>query len=148
MTPKASNANLTAAVSELRDALLNFYSNPLARLLHIAASRDLHTGEYHDDRLAARFTPEIAAEALRIVHRETFAELVFLSLREILAQVTDYINNSTGAPARTLQEWLSNKPYRTLRPPDYDPTAASVLFSQITTALEIIALRPKDPPAR
>ena len=57
------------------------------------------------------------------------------------------IYNTAGNPTRTLQEWLSNKPYRMLRPRDYDPTAASVLFSQITTALEIIAVRPKNLPA-
>jgi hypothetical protein len=107
----------------------------------------LNSGEYVDDRLAARFTPEIAAEALRLVHREVFEELVFLTLQEVLVHVSDYIYNSAGSPGRTLKEWLNNKPYRTLRPAAYDPTAASVLFSQISTALEIIAVRPKRSPA-
>ena len=147
MTPQTYQADLAAAVQEVRQRLLDFYSSPLSRLLYLASTRDINTGEYFDDRLANRFAPEIAAEALLHVHREVFEELVFLSLQEILVNVSDYIYNTAGNPTRTLQEWLSNKPYRMLRPRDYDPTAASVLFSQITTALEIIAVRPKNLPA-
>lgn len=148
MTPKTYNADLATAIAEMRQRLQDFYTNPLARLLYLAATRDPNTGEYFDDRLAARFTPEIAAEALRITHREVFEELVFLTLQQILVHVSDYIYNTAGSPVLTLREWLDNKPYRLLRPRNYDPTAASVLFSQITTALEIIAVRPKSPPAQ
>lgn len=146
ITPKVYGAELAPAVQQVREQLRDFYANPVARLLHFAAKRDLNTGDYVDDRLAARFSPEIAAEALRIVHCEAFDELVFLSLQEILVHVSEYIYNASGSPARTLREWLSSKPYRTLRPRDYDPIAASVLFSQITTALEIIAVRSPAPP--
>jgi hypothetical protein len=147
MTPQTYHANLAAAEKELRHRLLDFYSNPIARLLYLASTRDIHTGEYFDDRLAMRYSPEICAEALLRVHREVFEELVFLSLQEILVNVSDYIYNTAGNSAQTLREWLTNKPYRMLRPKDYDPTAASVFFSQVTTALEIIAVRPAAPPA-
>lgn len=146
MSSKTHNSDLAAAVGTLKARLGDFYANPLTRLLYIASTRDTDTGEYFDDRLATHFTAETAAEALLLVHREIFEELVFLPLQEIVVHVSDYVHNAAGSPERTIERWLNTKPYRTLRPRDYDPVAASVFFSQIRTALEIVALRPAHPP--
>jgi hypothetical protein len=148
MTPKITNSQLATAVTELKRRLQSDYSNPIARLLFLAGTRDISTGLYSDERLAHRFDPATAAESLRLMHREIFEELAFSSLQEILVHVSEFIFNDTGNPVGTLTEWLETKPYRILRPKDYDPIAASVLFSQIRTALEIVAVRRQHPPAQ
>ena len=59
----------------------------LARLIYLASTRDYNTGTYHHDGLASRFSPEVAAKALEIAHRQIFLQLSAYSLEELVEQL-------------------------------------------------------------
>src|ERR1700730_17234256 len=69
------------AAHDLHLRTLSKISRPLDRLIYLASTRDYNTGLYYHDGLAARFSEEVACEALADCHREAFRELTSSSLK-------------------------------------------------------------------
>ncbi len=70
------------AAEDVRHRTLSGLPQVLDRLIYLASMRDYNTGLYYHDGLAARFSQEVACEALADCHREVFRQLVACSLRE------------------------------------------------------------------
>ena len=64
------------AAEDLRHRTLSALPQSLDRLIYLASMRDYNTGLYYHDGLAARFSQEVACEALADCHREVFRQLV------------------------------------------------------------------------
>jgi hypothetical protein len=109
----------------------------LARLIYLASTRDYNTGTYHHDGLASRFSPEVAAKALEIAHREIFDQLSTYSLKRLVEEVKMYFESSRDEAAEILRTWQKLEPYRIAIPVEVNPAVARLFLSNVRLALAI-----------
>src|SRR5271156_1430131 len=94
-----------SAYDDLLQRSLSKISCDLARLIYLASTRDYNTGTYHHDGLASRFSPEVAAKALEIAHRQVFLQLSAYSLEELVEQLRIYFESSRDGATEILRMW-------------------------------------------
>jgi hypothetical protein len=114
--------DVQAASDDLRRRTLAGMTRPLDRLIYMASMRDYNTGLYYHDGLAARFTQEVACEALANCHGEAFRQLLGCSLQELVSQLEGYMGSVTV-------------------PVEIDSLSAEFLFSNFKIALAILEAR-------
>jgi hypothetical protein len=129
------------AAQDLRWRTLAKIERPLDRLIYLASTRDYNTGLYYHDGLAARFTQEIACQALADCHREVFRQLVGASLKDLVAQVEGYMGTTHTSATEFIAVWKGLEPYRVVVPVDTDLLSTEFLFSNIKVALAILEHR-------
>lgn len=137
----AKRTDVENAVEDVRLRTLAKIPRPLDRLVYLASMRDYNSGLYYHDGLAARFSPEIACEALADCHREAYRELVSCSLRDLVSQMEAYIESSNTEPEDFIAAWEGLEPYRVAVPVRTDPLSLKFLFSNFRLALAIVAER-------
>lgn len=121
----------------------------LARLIYLASTRDYNTGTYHHDGLASRFSPEVAAKALEIAHRQIFLQLSAYSLEELVEQLRIYFASSRDEATEILRMWQKLEPYRIAIPVEVNPAVARLFLSNVRLALAIWRSRQaQSPPGR
>jgi hypothetical protein len=141
MKAHQEHPDVVAASDDLRRRTLSQVPRPLDRLIYLASMRDYNTGLYHHDGLAARFSEEVACEALSGCHREAFRELLSAPLEDLVAQLEAYLKSTHTYPADFINAWKGLEPYRVTVPVDADPLAADFLFSNLRIALAILERR-------
>src|ERR1700719_4549280 len=99
------------AAHDLHLRTLSKISRPLDRLIYLASTRDYNTGLYYHDGLAARFSEEVACEALADCHREAFRELTSSPLKELVSQLGGYIDSTHTEPQDFIATWKKLEPY-------------------------------------
>jgi hypothetical protein len=109
----------------------------LARLIYLASTRDYNTGTYHHDGLASRFSPEVAAKALEIAHRQIFLQLSAYPLEELVEQLRIYFESSRDEATEILRMWQKLEPYRIAIPVEVNPAVARLFLSNVRLALAI-----------
>ena len=109
----------------------------LARLIYLASTRDYNTGTYHHDGLASRFSPDTAAKALEIAHRQIFLQLSANSLEELVEQLRIYFESSKEEATEILRMWQKLEPYRIAIPVEVNPAVARLFLSNVRLALAI-----------
>jgi len=129
------------AVDDLRHRTLSEIPRSLDRLIYLASMRDYNTGLYYHDGLASRFTQEVACQALADCHRDAFNQLVSCSLRELVAQMEEYISATHTSPRNFVTAWKKLEPYRVAVPVETDPVVAHFLFSSFKIALAVLEAR-------
>jgi hypothetical protein len=134
-------SDVKAAADDLRHRTLAGMPRPLDRLIYLAAMRDYNTGLYYHDGLAARFTQEVACEALANCHGEAFRQLLGCSLQELVRQVEEYMGTTETNPCDFVTAWKRLEPYRVTVPVETDSLSAEFLFSNLKIALAILEAR-------
>jgi hypothetical protein len=138
-----------AAYDDFLQRSLSKLSCDLARLIYLASTRDYNTGTYHHDGLASRFSPEVAAKALEIAHRQIFLQLSAYSLEELVEQLRIYFESSRDGAAEILRMWQKLEPYRIAIPVEVNPAVARLFLSNVRLALAIWqSRRNQSPPDR
>jgi hypothetical protein len=135
-----------AAYDDLLQRSLSKISCDLARLIYLASTRDYNTGIYHHDGLAARFSPEVAGEALEMAHRQIFYQLSAYSLERLVEQLQIYLDCSHESAADVLRIWQKLEPYRVAIPVEVNPAVARLFLSNIRLALAIWRFRQEPAP--
>lgn len=110
----------------------------LDRFIYLASMRDYNTGIYHHDGLAARFSPDVACEALAGCHQEVYRELLLCPVRDLVTQMEAYIESSQTRPVDFVSTWRRLEPYRVAIPVRTDSFSAELLFSNFRIALAIV----------
>ena len=129
------------AAEDLRHRTLSALPQSLDRLIYLASMRDYNTGLYYHDGLAARFSQEVACEALADCHREVFRQLVACSVETVVCQMEAYMKSTRTSPGEFLAAWRKLEPYRVAVPVEADPLSAQLLFSTFKIALAILEAR-------
>ena len=129
------------AAEDVRHRTLSELPRTLDRLIYLASMRDYNTGLYYHDGLAARFSQEVACEALADCHREVFRQLVACSLENVVCQMEAYMKSTHTSPGEFLAAWRKLEPYRVAVPVEADPLSAQLLFSTFKIALAILEAR-------
>jgi hypothetical protein len=126
-----------AAYDDFLQRSLSKLSCDFARLIYLASTRDYNTGTYHHDGLASRFSPETAAKALEIAHRQIFLQLSAYSLEELVEQLRIYFDSSKDGATEILRMWQKLEPYRIAIPVEVNPAVARLFLSNVRLALAI-----------
>ena len=129
---------MVAASEDLRRRTLAQTSGPLDRMIYLASMRDYNTGLYVHQGLAARFSAEVACEALADCHQECFRELIFLGLKDLTEQLNVYMRSTGTGADDFLRTWRELEPYRVAVPVGTDSLVAQFLFSNLKVALAIL----------
>jgi hypothetical protein len=131
------------AYDDLLRRTLARLSCDLTRLVYLASMRDYNTGKYHHDGLSARFSPDIAREALEMAHRDVFHRVAALSLHELVKQMVVYLESSHERQNDVLRAWRRLEPYRIAIPMNVNTTVASLFISNVKLALVILPRLPR-----
>jgi hypothetical protein len=142
----ARRMDVEDAAQDLRSRTLSKIQRPLDRLIYLASTRDYNTGLYYHDGLAARFTQEVACQALADCHREVFRQLVACSLKDLVGQVEGYMATTHTSSAEFIAVWKGLEPYRVAVPVESDHLSTEFLFSNLKVALAILEQRLTLPP--
>ncbi len=129
------------AAEDVRHRTLSELPRALDQLIYLASLRDYNTGLYYHDGLAARFSQEVACEALADCHREVFRKLVACSLENVVCQMEAYMKSTHTSPGEFLTAWRKLEPYRVAVPVEADLLSAQLLFSTFKIALAILEAR-------
>ena len=138
MATKAKRADVIAASEDLRRRTLAQTPGALDRMIYLASMRDYNTGLYVHQGLAARFSPEVACEALADCHQECFRELISLDLKDLTEQLNVYMQATGTVADDFLRTWRELEPYRVAVPVGADSLVAQFLFSNLKVALAIL----------
>jgi hypothetical protein len=138
MAAKNKRADVIAASEDLRRRTLAQTSGALDRLIYLASMRDYNTGLYVHQGLAARFSSEVACEALADCHRESFRELTSLELKDLTEELNAYMRSTGTGADDFLRTWRELEPYRVAVPVGTDSLVAQFLFSNLKVALAIL----------
>jgi hypothetical protein len=141
MTKPPKRTDVQAASGDLQRRTLAQLPRPLDRLIYLASTRDYNTGMYYHDGLAARFSPEVACEALAGCHREAFRQLFSSSIENLVGQLAGYRDSSHIDPRTFVATWKGLEPYRVAVPAETDSLAVDFLLSNLKIALAILEAR-------
>ena len=133
----AKLVTVQAAYEDFLQRSLSKLSCDFARLIYLASTRDYNTGSYHHDGLASRFSPEVAAKALEMAHRQVFLQLSAYSLQELVEQLKIYFESSADEAGEILRMWQKLEPYRIAIPVEVNPAVARLFLSNVRLALAI-----------
>ncbi len=133
----AKLVTVQAAYDDFLQRSLSKLPCDLARLIYLASTRDYNTGSYHHDGLASRFSPEVAAKALEIAHRQVFLQLSAYSLEQLVEQLKTYFETSHDGTGEILRMWQKLEPYRIAIPVEENPAVARLFLSNVRLALAI-----------
>ena len=141
MTDFPDRTEVQAASADLQRRTLVQMPRPLDRLIYLASTRDYNTGLYYHDGLAARFSQEVACEALAGCHREAFRQLFSSSVENLVGQLAAYRDSSHLDPTSFISAWKELEPYRVAVPAGTDSLAVDFLLSNLKIALAILEAR-------
>src|SRR4029077_1614771 len=148
MEGRPKHVDVIAATEDLRRRTLPHAPRALDRLIYLASMRDYNTGLYHHEGLAARFSPEVACEALADCHREAFRELLLEPLKDLVEQLETYMISTRSEPLDFISTWKDLAPYRIAIPVGTDSLAVELLFSNLKIALAILERQQTQPRVR
>jgi hypothetical protein len=126
------------ALRDLECRTLAGLGGDFARLVYLASTRDYNSGRYEHDGLSFRFTKQVAEEALTAAHREVFVSLALSTLKNLVAELQQYIRSGCAQPAELLTSWTDSEAYRVLPPAKDDPLTVKLFMSNVKIALAIV----------
>src|SRR5260370_33750380 len=129
------NIDIDAAVTELRNRTRSRLPGDFSRLVYLASSRDCNTRQYFHDGLAFHFSQNVASKAMALCHSELFDRLVYVSLEELIEELSYYISSTDEQPEEVLQSLKHLGSYRVTIPSERDELEAEVFRSKVNMGL-------------
>lgn len=106
-----------------RGALADLWRNTLSqipsvfgRMVYLAALRNTNTGVYEHHGLSLVFGDDEADRALRISHKNAFAEWLGFTLEQQTADLALYLSALVGNRKVIIENWIRVRPYMNLVP--------------------------------
>lgn len=110
-----------SAIEDLWRVTLSQIPSLLGRLVYLCSLRDPNTGQYAHQGLAARFSAEVADEAIRRSHGRAFEQWLLLRVVEQREDCELYWSSLLEDRRLVAQMWVQTEPYRTLFPASASP---------------------------
>lgn len=109
-----------------------------SRLAYMASLRDLSSGRYEHDGLAALYPDEALQQALQLCHEQIFERVLETPLQRQEGDLKQCLERMPGGLCGTLAHWRQMEAYRVLMPertPDY---LKELFCSNLRALLEIL----------
>ncbi len=146
MSPETKHVDIEPAARDLWNRTLARLPGDIGRLVYLASSRDLNTGNYSHDGLAFHFSESVASKAMAACHAEIFDRLVLFSLEKLIEELQNYMSSTEERPRQVLHSWTHLGSYRVTIPSECDELAAEIFFSNVKIALAILQKRQESAP--
>lgn len=112
----------------------------VSRLVHVATLRDLASGRYRHDELAAIYSEPAVDQALKICHEELFERILETSLEHQEAEVRRCLEGFDGSSTEIAARWQEHEFYKFLIPSGMPVYLRQLFCSNLQTLLQLIAL--------
>ena len=124
-----------SALDYLETRILARRTGDFDQLLYLASFRDLASGAYLHNSLAADFGADLATEAMRQAHRRVFHRVLQAPFAVLIEEFETYLG-SLPAPAESVIElWKNLRVCRTLIPNDAERCEVSLFESLMDVVL-------------
>lgn len=113
-------------------------SGLFARLVYVASLRDLSSGRYEHQGLAALYPEEAVQQALELCHEQIFERILEMPLEKQLEDLRNCLTAMEGGLATVVSHWRQLEPYRMLLPENAPDYLKELFFSNLRALLEIL----------
>lgn len=128
-----------AVIEDFASNTLSYIPGDVSRLLHVATLRDLATGRYHHDGLAALYSEPAVNEALRLCHEQLFERILETSLQHQEVEIRKCFQGFAGEPAEIAARWREHEFYKCLIPSGIPVYLRDLFCSNFKVLLDLIA---------
>ena len=111
---------------------------PYARLVYVASLRDLSSGRYEHEGLAALYPEEAVQQSLELCHEQIFERILETPLAEQLQDLRSCLAAMDGGLAEAVSHWHKLESYRMLLPEHVPDYLRDLFFSNLRALLEIL----------
>jgi hypothetical protein len=109
-----------------------------ARLVYVASLRDLSSGRYEHQGLAALYPEEAVQQALQMCHEQIFERILETPLPRQLEDLRSCLTAMDGGLALAVSHWRQLEAYRVLVPEEAPDYLKELFFSNLRALLEIL----------
>jgi hypothetical protein len=109
-----------------------------ARLVYVASLRDLSSGRYEHQGLAALYPEGAVQQALELCHEQIFERILEMPLEKQLDDFRDCLLAMEGGLPAVVSHWRRQEPYRVLLPENAPDYLKQLFFSNLRVLLEIL----------
>ena len=109
-----------------------------ARLVYVASLRDLSSGRYEHQVLAALYPEGAVQQALELCHEQIFERILEMLLEKQLEDLRHCLSAMEGGLAAVVSHWRQLEPYRVLLPGNAPDYLRELFFSNLRALLEIL----------
>lgn len=113
-------------------------SGQFARLVYVASLRDLSSGRYEHQGLAALYPEEAVQQALQVCHEQIFERILETPLSEQLEDLRDCLAVMEGGISSAVSHWRQLEAYRVLLPEQAPDYLKELFLSNLRALLEIL----------
>lgn len=111
---------------------------PFARLIYVASLRDLSSGRYEHQGLAALYPEEAVQQALELCHEQIFERILEMPLEKQLEDLRNCLSAMEGGLPAVVSHWRQLEPYRILLPENAPVYLKELFVSNLRALLEIL----------
>jgi hypothetical protein len=111
----------------------------LSRLVHIATLRDLASGRYRHEGLAAIYSESAVDQALKVCHEELFERILETSLEHQEIEIRRCLRGFEGSSSEIAARWQEHEFYKFLIPSGVPVYLRQLFCSNVETLLHLIA---------
>jgi hypothetical protein len=127
-----------AVIEDFAANTLSRIPGDVSRLLHVAMLRDLASGQYRHDGLAALYSEPVVNEALRLCHEQLFERLLETSLESQDAEVRKCLQSFDVDLNEIAARWKEHEFYKCLIPSGVPIYLRELFCSNFGTVLGLI----------
>ena len=113
-------------------------SGQFARLVYVASLRDLSSGRYEHQGLAALYPEEAVQQALEVCHEQIFERILETPLSEQLEDLRACLAAMESGFSSAVSHWRQLEAYRVLMPEQAPDYLKELFLSNLRALLEIL----------
>lgn len=128
-----------SAIEEFAARWLSRYSSDLARLIYLAALRDVYTGNYHHPLLEEVYAGPVVHQSLYFCHEEVFAKFLENTFEEQACELHSCISGTSLPASEIARRWLELELFHSFPPAGVPAYLRNLFVSNIRALLAVVA---------
>lgn len=109
-----------------------------ARLIYVASLRDLSSGRYEHQGLAALYPEEAVQQALELCHEQIFERILEMPLEKQLEDLRNCLAAMEGGLPTVVSHWRQLEPHRVFLPENAPAYLKDLFYSNLRALLDIL----------
>ena len=129
----------SAVIEDFTGNTLRHINSEVSRLLHVATLRDLASGRYRHDGLAALYSEEAVDQALRLCHEQLFERILESSLEFQESELRQCLLCFETSVNEIAARWKEHEFYKCFIPSEVPEYLRQLFCSNFRTVLGLLA---------